>query len=194
MFAKHTNHDIKSCKNLEVFMLRISLANIACVAMLVLVFHNSADAIDKELALQTRLSDKERAIISNLISDVSVAAASGDEKLVTKLLLSNVQRNPKIADKILWAFIENQEGAKSKAMMNIDTTAIINNILSNLEKQGHEDLVALLLRSVMPAAGSGVLNNKNQDHPAILPPKLPANVTRGGDTVNDEKTSHIGVH
>jgi hypothetical protein len=165
----------------------IAFIAICCGVGLVLAEENAGEVV---------LSKGEQGLVKEVLQDVNSAASSGDERLVAKLLLDAVKRNPKIAGKIMREFLAAHKNSSQKDKNSIDTAAIINNIVASLQqKKGNEAVVASVLSSVETASGSNLVNISNSP-PAILPPALPPALPLGSGSENFQKENpnHASPH
>jgi|GEM_PF-4389439 len=179
-------------------MRNISLKIIVCAAIIasISMYCCGISAFAQENSAVTSITNKEQAIIKDLMQDVNGAASSGDERLVAKLLLDAVKRNKPLAAKIIKIFLDNQGNSKVESTTSIDTAAIINSIVSNLQqRKGNEEVVASVLSSVMPAGGGGHLAS-NTPISSTLPATLPsaAQMSDSVDGLPNENPGRTASH
>jgi len=179
-------------------MERMSLKIVVCIAIITAIsICCYGVAFAGNNAGEAALSSRDQALIKDLMQDVKLAASSGDERLVAKLLLDMVKRNPKIAGKIVQSFMAMQSDTKAKPNASIDTAAIINNIVANLqEKKGNEAVIAAVLASVTPASGGAMPATNKQKSFSTLPPLLPPAGQQGGggDAVLKDNPGQAGAN
>lgn len=138
--------------------------------MLIVMFFFSLVSVQASISLaqEVNLSSNEVASIKVIMKEVIEAANAGNDKLVTQLIVSAMQQHPKLAEKIMAALVNNQ--AISGTM---DISAIVSNVMASLQnQQGSEALVAAVLSSYNPAAGSDKIEQKQKKN-TTLPPALP---------------------
>jgi len=136
---------------------------------------NLKDEISSALEMESR-------IVKNIIDEIAVAAASGDEQLIAKILISAVKANPTLADRIMAGFMSDKDVKASSKEKVIDIPAIINSVAGRLQKQkGGEKLAAVVLAAFAPAAGaSKQAAPKTVKKDDLLPPTLPLPGQTGG--------------